>query len=99
MMKMSEAKKEIEDKLFSGSPLSLDAMTCALTALLRYIDEHGDADVALEISVPDIDYKDAVNMLVDELYKGLNHTEDECVSEEDAAKIIFDGLGGFDVRD
>jgi hypothetical protein len=98
-MKMSDAKKEIEDKLFSGAPLSFDAMTCALTAIARYLEEHGDSSIAIEISVPDTDYKDAVNTLVGELYKGLNHSDDSCVTEDSAAHIIFDGLGGFDVRD
>ena len=32
-MRMVDAKKEIENKLFVGAPLSFDAMMCALAAL------------------------------------------------------------------
>lgn len=94
-MKMVDAKKEIEDKLFQGAPLSFDAMMCALAALNEYIDNHGpDGFVALEIKVDADDpaWKAANEMLMSELKKGFDSAEREgWIDAEDVRRVMFDG--------
>ena len=79
-MRMIDAKKEIEDKLFQGAPLSLDAMMCALVAMNAYIEQNAEtSSIALEINVPDEEQelvkKKATEKLMDELQKGIDSSE------------------------
>lgn len=93
-MKMIEAKKEIEDKLFQGAPLSFDAMMCALAAITSYIDAHGENSfVTLDIKVDDDPaWKAANDMLMSELQKGFDSAEKEgWIDTDDARHLILDG--------
>ena len=75
---MIDAKREIEEKLFVGAPLSLDTMICALSALNEYIDNHGsDSFVGLDIKVEDDIKNSATHKLNDELVKGMCSGERE----------------------
>lgn len=77
-MRMIDAKKEIEDKLFLGVPLSLDAMMCALVAMNAYIEQRSEtSSITLEIKIPDEAHDAAVDKLNEELQKGFNSAEKE----------------------
>ena len=89
-MKMSDAKREIEEKLFVGVPLSLDAMICAMAAINEYIDNHGsESSVSLDIKVEEEVNQAATRKLNDELQKGLDSGErDGWLSMEDVKKHL-----------
>lgn len=77
-MRMIDAKREIEDKLFQGAPLSLDAMMCALVAMNAYIEQRGEASsITLEVNVLDEVEKAAKKKLDEELQKGFESGEKE----------------------
>jgi hypothetical protein len=77
-MKMTDAKKEIEDKLFAGAPLSLDTMMCALVAINAFIEQRGEtSSLTLEINIPDEAHQDATQKLNEELQKGFASGEKE----------------------
>jgi hypothetical protein len=94
-MLMIDAKKEIEDKLFQGAPLSFDAMMCALAAITSYIDTHGESSfVTLDIKVDDDDpaWKAANDMLMSELKKGFDSAEKQgWIDADDVRHLILDG--------
>jgi hypothetical protein len=98
-MKMIDAKKEIEDKLFQGAPLSLDALMCALVAINAYVEQHGpNSSIAMEIKIPDEEYNivqdKATEMLMSELQKGFESGEkDGWLSIEDARGALDAGWG------
>ena len=96
-MKMIEAKKEIENKLFVGAPLSLDAMICALTAINEYIDNHGsDSSVILDVNVDEEIEQTAKNKLNEELQKGLDSGEkDGWISMDDVKRHLGLNEGDF----
>jgi hypothetical protein len=72
-MRMIDAKKEIEDKLFQGAPLSFDAMMCALAAINVYIEQHGGtSSIALEIGISDEAHNAAVGKPNEEMQKELD---------------------------
>ena len=77
-MKMVEAKKEIEDKLFVGAPLSFETMVCALIAINAFIEHHGEtSSISLELNVPEEDQeairKKATDKLMCELQSGAGY--------------------------
>jgi hypothetical protein len=96
---MIDAKKEIEDKLFQGAPLSLDAMMCALAAINIYIEDHGeDSNLEVNIDVDGVVKEKAVEKLHEELQKGLESGEKEGWFSMDDVKRYL-GLDGDDFGD
>ena len=98
-MRMIEAKKEIEEKLFVGAPLSLDAMMCALAAMQEYIDNHGsNSAVSLDIRVEEDVKQAATKKLNDELQKGFDSGEQEgWISADDIRRHLgLDEDGMYD---
>lgn len=92
-MKMIDARKEIEDKLFCGERLSFDTMLCALAAINAYIDEHGDdSGITLEINLGEEIHRKAGDQLMEELRKGFESAEEEgWMDADDIRNILFDG--------
>ena len=100
-MKMIEAKKEIEEKLFVGAPLSLDAMMCALVAINSYIEQRGEqSSITFEINIPD-DAQESIHTkafekLSEELQKGLDSGEREgWINADDIKKHLGLDEGDF----
>ena len=89
-MKMVDAKKEIESKLFVGTPLSLDAMICALTAINEYINTNGpESFVTLNVNVDEEVERTAKKKLDEELQKGLDSGEkDGWVTMDDVKRHL-----------
>lgn len=102
-MRMTDAKKEIENKMFVGAPLSLDTMMCALVAINAYLEQSGEnSSLTLEINIPDeeqeIVKKKAVEKLNEELQKGFESGEKEgWIDAEDVRKHL--GLNGDELDD
>lgn len=90
-MKMIEAKREIEERMFIGAPLSLEAMICALLALNEYIDNHGsDSFVSLDINVDEEIKAAASDKLMSELDKGFDSAERHgWIDADDVRNILF----------
>ena len=91
-MKMTDAKREIEEKLFGGTPLSMEAMICALAAINEYVDNHGsDSFVELNIDVGEEVKPAATEKLRRELDRGFESAE-QCgwIDAEDIRNILFD---------
>ena len=88
-MRMVDAKKEIENKLFVGAPLSTDTMLAAYFAITSYIQEHGeDCDVSVDITVNDTIKSSATKKLIDELDVPAYDAE-SLVDELDARRLII----------
>lgn len=96
-MKMADAKKEIEEKMFVGAPLSLDAMICALTAINEYVNNHGsESAVSLDIKVEDNVKNAATKKLNEELQKGLESAErNGWIDAEDVRNMMSDAGWGI----
>lgn len=93
-MKMTEAKKEIEEKMFCGAPLSLDAMLCALAALNHYIEERGpNSFVMLDIKTEDDELNKHVStMLSDMLQQAIATSEEKGKIDGYSSQIFIDGF-------
>jgi hypothetical protein len=87
---MIDAKKEIENKLFIGAPLSFDTMMCALVAINAYIEQNSTtSSVTLEIKIPDEAHDAAVRKLNEELQKGVDSGErDGWIYAEDVRRHL-----------
>lgn len=89
-MKMLDIKKEIEEKMFVGAPLSTDAMIAAYFAVTNYIQDHGeDCDVSLNVMV-DTDIKDKASKKLMEELNIPNCEMESLIDEFDARKLLID---------